>query len=167
MTALIRRIVAPLPLVAMLMAYPSAAAAMPSPPSASDPAARTGVAAPAPEVVVEHLRLRVPAAARSAWIQAERETWEPWLQARPGFLGRELLWDPQAEEGILLIRWASRQVWKAIPQAEIDAVQRRFEERAAAALGRGGGGGGGIPFELLHSGELQALHSTPAAGGGR
>jgi len=86
--------------------------------------------------VIEHLRVKVPAAARMAWLEAEQASWEPWLRAQAGFLGRELRWDAQREEGQLLIRWASRAQWHAIPRAEIEQVQERFEQLAHAALER-------------------------------
>ncbi len=86
--------------------------------------------------VSEHLRVRVPAAARQAWLEAEAASWEPWLQGQPGFLGRELHWDGVRQEGQLLIRWASREQWHAIPRDEIDAVQEHFERLAHAALER-------------------------------
>ena len=86
--------------------------------------------------VIEHLRVRVPAAARQAWLEAEAASWEPWLRAQPGFLGRRLHWDGEREEGQLLIRWASREQWHAIPRAEIEAVQECFERCAHAALER-------------------------------
>lgn len=88
--------------------------------------------------VIEHLRVKVPAAARSAWLEAEQLTWEPWLAQQQGFLGRHLHWDQEREEGQLLIRWASRQQWHAIPRAEIEAVQERFERIAHACLVRQG-----------------------------
>ena len=101
--------------------------------------------------VVEHLKVKVPAEARQAWLEAERGSWEPWLQRQPGYLGRQLLWDPSREEGTLLIRWASRQQWKAIPLAEVEAVQERFEQLARQATGRRQGN----PFPLVFEGELQ------------
>ena len=55
--------------------------------------------------VIEHLRISVPARGREAWKEAERGSWEPWLAQQTGFLGRDLLWDPETEEGTLLIRW--------------------------------------------------------------
>lgn len=100
-------------------------------------------------VVVEHLRLKVPAEARQAWIEAEQGSWEPWLTRQQGFLGRQLLWDPATEEGTLLIRWADRSSWKAIPEAEVQAVQQRFEELARRATGSGDN-----PFPLVFEGEL-------------
>ncbi|MBM5807257.1 MAG: TIGR03792 family protein [Cyanobacteria bacterium M_surface_10_m2_179] len=101
--------------------------------------------------VVEHLRVKVPAEARQAWLEAERGSWEPWLTQQPGFLGRDLLWDPEREEGTLLIRWASRAQWKAIPLAEVEAVQDRFEQLAREATGTPEGN----PFPLVFEGELQ------------
>ncbi|UPM49928.1 TIGR03792 family protein [Synechococcus sp. A10-1-5-1] len=101
-------------------------------------------------VVVEHLRIKVPAEGRAAWMQAEQGSWEPWLQQQAGFLGRELLWDSEREEGTLLIRWASKEQWKAIPEAEVEAVQERFEQLAREATGQRQGN----PFPLVFEGEL-------------
>jgi len=101
--------------------------------------------------VVEHLRLKVPAEARDAWLEAEQNSWEPWLAQQDGFLDRELLWDPEREEGTLLIRWASKDQWKAIPAPEVAAVQQRFEQLARQATGTAMGN----PFPLVFEGELQ------------
>ncbi len=101
--------------------------------------------------VVEHLRVKVPAEARQAWLEAERGSWDPWLKQQPGYLGRDLLWDPEREEGTLLIRWASRHQWKAIPVEELEAVQERFEQLARETTGTQQGN----PFPLVFEGELQ------------
>lgn len=101
--------------------------------------------------VIEHLRLSVPAQGQ-AWLEAERGSWEPWLAKQNGFLGRDLLWDPATEEGTLLIRWSSREDWKAIPTVEIEQVQTRFEQLARQAMAitqeREN------PFPLVFEGEL-------------
>jgi uncharacterized protein (TIGR03792 family) len=114
--------------------------------------------------VVEHLRVRVPAAARAAWLEAEQGSWEPWLQRQGGFLGRDLHWDSEKEEGQLLIHWASREQWLAISRQELEVVQERFERLAQAALVRLGAislpedqkSPGGNPFPLVYEGELPA-----------
>ena len=107
--------------------------------------------------VIEQLRLRVPEPHRELWLQAEASSWQPWLEQQQGFLGRDLFWDPQREEGLLLIRWTSREQWKAIPQAEVLRVQARFEAEVNQALNRPAE----APplFPLLEEGELlvQAL----------
>ena len=102
--------------------------------------------------VIEHLRLSVPEQGREAWLEAERGSWEPWLAQQMGFLGRDLLWDPETEEGTLLIRWSSRQAWKAIPSEQVAEVQDRFEQlaREARALPQEMDN----PFPLVFEGEL-------------
>ena len=102
--------------------------------------------------VIEHLRISVPAQGREAWLEAERGSWEPWLAQQTGFLGRELLWDPETEEGTLLIRWSSRQAWKAIRSEQVAEVQNRFEQlaREAMALPQEMDN----PFPLVFEGEL-------------
>ncbi|MCP9819234.1 TIGR03792 family protein [Synechococcus sp. Cruz-9H2] len=100
--------------------------------------------------VVEILRLKVPAADREAWLVAERQSWEPWLQKQSGFLERRVYWDSTSEEGVLLIRWASRQQWQGIAAAEVERVQERFDQLARRGTGRSDP----HPFPLLFSGEL-------------
>ena len=113
----------------------------------SDPDAGQNVA------VVEQLRIQVPSKDRQAWLKAERSSWEPWLNKQKGFIGRELFWDPQSEEATVLIRWSSREAWKAIPQQEVEAVQERFEQLARESTGQKTGN----PFPLVFEGELLPL----------
>jgi len=101
-------------------------------------------------VVVEFLRLQVPEENRLAWVNAEKQSWEPWLLSQKGFLGRKLFWDPNTEQAFLLISWASSHDWKSIPQFEIDLVQERFEELARNETGMSKGN----PFPLTDEGEL-------------
>lgn len=100
--------------------------------------------------VIEHLRLKVPQESREDWMVAERGSWEPWLKHQPGFLGRDLFWDPATEEGTLLIRWSSREAWKSISPAEVQRVQARFEMLACEQTGQNQGN----PFPLVFEGEL-------------
>jgi uncharacterized protein (TIGR03792 family) len=107
-------------------------------------------AAPPPALVVEQLRLKVPSDAVPAWLEAERGSWEPWLAQQPGFMRRQLFWDPQRQEGTLMIYWASRQQWQATSAEEQKQVQQRFELLARAGTGQEQGN----PFPLIFSGEL-------------
>ncbi len=139
-SGLLRRVLSLALLLAVLFSSPAQArfAAVAEPEGGDDVA------------VVEHLKLKVPEAARQAWLEAERGSWEPWLARQQGYLGRDLLWNPETEEGTLLIRWHSREAWKAIPQQEVTAVQQRFEQLAREATGQRLGN----PFPLLYEGEL-------------
>jgi uncharacterized protein (TIGR03792 family) len=100
--------------------------------------------------VVEQLRLSVPAAQRSAWLYAERNSWQPWLEQQTGYLGRQLLWEPSTELGMILIQWASRDAWKAIPSSAVETVQLQFEAYAREATGQPTGN----PFPLVAVSEL-------------
>ena len=107
-------------------------------------------AAPPPALVVEQLRLKVPSDAVPAWLEAERGSWEPWLAQQPGFMRRQLFWDPPRQEGTLMIYWASREQWQATSSEEQEQVQQRFELLARAGTGQEQGN----PFPLIFSGEL-------------
>ncbi len=105
---------------------------------------------PSSQPIVEFLRLHVPNQDRNAWLIAEQKSWEPWLKKQKGFLGRQLLWDPEAEEALLLISWASRTEWKMIPNEDIDHVQNAFEAIASDLTGREGIN----PFPIKSQGEF-------------
>lgn len=99
---------------------------------------------------IEYLRIAVPSESREAWLKAEKESWEPWLLSKKGFLGRQLLWDEKNQEAIILISWASRKDWKSILKSEIDQVQKHFEEVAREQVGSKTSN----PFPLKYEGEL-------------
>ena len=100
-------------------------------------------------MVIEELRLKVPANAKAAWLNAEKEIWDPWLSSQDGFLGRQLFWDKEKEEALILVNWKSKKLWKSIPMSEVNIVQRQFENNVKTALNIGKN-----PFELIHEGEL-------------
>jgi uncharacterized protein (TIGR03792 family) len=137
MSQLVSRLLAGLLLSLYLLAAPAALHAMVA-------------ASPERPAVVEYLRVRVPAASREAWLTAEQESWGPWLANQAGFLGRDLYWDPNREEGVLLIRWRTPDDWSRIPAEQLDAVQERFETVARRASGLSSGN----PFPLVAEGRL-------------
>ena len=101
------------------------------------------------KMVIEELRLKVPADIKAAWLKAENEIWEPWLSSQDGFLGRQLFWDKKNEEALILVTWKSKKLWKSIPMSEVNLVQQKFEDNVKAALNVGDN-----PFELIYEGEL-------------
>ena len=101
------------------------------------------------EMVVEELRLKVPADAKVAWLDAEKEIWEPWLSSQDGFLGRQLFWDKEKEEALILVNWESKKLWKRIPMSEVNMVQEKFENDVKTALNVSEN-----PFKLIYEGEL-------------
>ena len=101
------------------------------------------------EMVIEELRLKVPADLKAAWLDAENEIWEPWLSSQEGFLGRQLFWDKEREEALILVNWKSKKLWKSIPISEVNIVQAKFEDNVKTALNVSKN-----PFELIYEGEL-------------
>ena len=101
------------------------------------------------ETVIEELRLRVPADAKVEWLNAEKQIWEPWLSSQAGFLGRQLFWNKEKEEALILVNWKNKKLWKSIPISEVNKVQQEFEDNVKAALNVSQN-----PFELIYEGEL-------------
>ena len=101
------------------------------------------------EMVIEELRLKVPAVAKAAWLNAEKEIWDPWLYSQDGFLGRQLFWDKEKEEALILVTWKSKKLWKSIQMSEVNMVQGKFEDNVKKALNVNKN-----PFELIYEGEL-------------
>ena len=101
------------------------------------------------EIVIEELRLKVPADVKAVWLDAEQEIWEPWLSSQDGFLGRQLFWDKEKEEALVLVNWKSKKLWNSIPMSEVNVVQQKFEDNVKSALNLGEN-----PFKLIYEGEL-------------
>ena len=101
------------------------------------------------EMVVEELRLKVPGNLKAAWLNAEKKIWDPWLSAQDGFLGRQLFWDKDKEEALILVNWKNKKLWKSIPMSEVNVIQQKFEDKVKAALNVREN-----PFELIYEGEL-------------
>ena len=101
------------------------------------------------EMVIEELRIKVPADVKAAWLNAEEEIWKPWLSSQDGFLERQIFWDKQREEALILVNWKSKKLWKSIPMSEVNLVQEKFDEKVKTALNVRDN-----PFVLIYEGEL-------------
>ena len=108
-------------------------------------------------LVIEELRLKVPSQYKEVWLNTEKEIWlktekqiwEPWLSSQDGFLGRQLFWDKEKEEALILVNWKSKKLWKSIPMSEVNIVQEKFENNVKTALKVSEN-----PFVLIYEGEL-------------
>ena len=101
------------------------------------------------EIIIEELRLKVPADYKKIWLNAEKIIWEPWLSSQDGFLSRQLFWDKEKEEALILVNWKSKELWKSIPIKEVNEIQEKFENNVKSALNLRKN-----PFELIYEGEL-------------
>ncbi len=80
-------------------------------------------------MVIEWLQFRIPADQRERYIQLDNEIWTPFLQTCPGFLTKETWIDPTDDEAVIfIIRWRTREEWKAISEAKLAEVTSRFDE---------------------------------------
>ena len=89
------------------------------------------------EMIIEELRIKVSAEVKTAWLNAEKEIWEPWLSSQDGFLGRQLFRDKEKEEALILVNWKSKELWKSIPMSEVNVIQQKFEDNVKASLNVG------------------------------
>ena len=82
-------------------------------------------------------------------VECGKKIWDPWLSKQEGFLGRQLFWDKEKEEALILVNWKSKKLWKTIPMSEVNLVQKQFEDNVKTALNESEN-----PFKLIYEGEL-------------
>ena len=100
-------------------------------------------------LVTEELRLKVPSKFKEVWLKTEKQVWEPWLSIQDGFLGRQIFWDKEREEALILVYWKNKELWKSISMNEVNEIQKQFEENVKSSLNINVN-----PFELIYEGEL-------------
>ena len=101
------------------------------------------------DLVYEQLRLEIPSDYKTIWLKAEKDIWEPWLSNKDGFLGRQIFWDKEKEEALILVKWKNKKLWKSIPMEEVNKIQKKFEEYVLSSLNIDKN-----PFKLIFEGEL-------------
>ena len=98
-------------------------------------------------VVVELLKFEVAAEDREKYLQIDREIWTKAIAQFPGFINKEFWLNPQAPtEVILVIRWRSRQEWKAISVELLQEIERQFALKM-----------GNISYKIVDSVEYQVI----------
>ena len=101
------------------------------------------------ENVVEELRLSVPLDYKETWLKTEQEVWAPWLSKQDGFLGRQIFYNQETGEALLLVKWKNRNLWKNISDEEVNKMQKIYEETVTSSLGVETN-----PFQFIYEGEL-------------
>lgn len=83
-------------------------------------------------MVIEWLRIEVPVADQARYFAADADIWTKALACNAGFLGKEVWVRHDAPRSVnLVIRWASRDAWKAVPAGLLAETDAAFE----AAMG--------------------------------
>ena len=103
--------------------------------------------------VVEVLQMPVSAEQRQCWLEAEASQWEPWLEQQDGYRGRDLLWDPERQQAVVLVGWQSQQQWDDIPSSTINSTEEAFNAQLRQCLGVSTA----QPLPLLRAGALKPL----------
>lgn len=81
-------------------------------------------------MVIEWLKFQVSPESRDIFIQLDNEIWTPFLAQFPGFLGKEVLISPNIpHEIILVIRWETREQWKAISLDVLEVTEQTMAQR--------------------------------------
>ncbi|RUT07667.1 hypothetical protein DSM106972_019270 [Dulcicalothrix desertica PCC 7102] len=95
-------------------------------------------------MVIELLKFKVPSQRREIFISLDDEIWTTALAKYPGFLGKEVWINPNVPEEItLVIQWATREQWKAIPEKDLEPIYQQFD----TALG--------FAYQMVESSEYQ------------
>ena len=82
-------------------------------------------------------------------LKTEKKVWEPWLAIQDGFLGRQIFWDKEKEEALILVSWENKKLWKKISIEEVNKIQEKFEKNVKTSLNLNVN-----PFKLIYEGEL-------------
>ncbi|MEM6353632.1 MAG: TIGR03792 family protein [Cyanobacteria bacterium P01_D01_bin.14] len=81
-----------------------------------------------PDMVIEWLKFRMDPALRQQYIDTDSQIWTPALAEYAGFIDKVTWLDPaHADEVVFVIRWASREQWKAIGEDELTEITQRFD----------------------------------------
>ncbi len=78
-------------------------------------------------VIVEELTLLVAEADLEGFLEADARIWTSFLAAQPGFIRKEV-WVPadRPDTIVIMVWWESRELWKAITEEQVLAVDREM-----------------------------------------
>ena len=86
-------------------------------------------------MVIEELTFTMDPTIVAAYLARDAEVWTAFLAEQPGFVGKEV-WLPADRPGtvVLVIRWETRDHWKAITPEQCAAVDACMGELQAESL---------------------------------
>ena len=78
-------------------------------------------------MVIEWLGFEVKPELREKFIKEDEKIWTAALNSQDGFLGKEVWLDPRLEDRVyFVIRWQTRQQWKAVPMDLLVETEAEF-----------------------------------------
>ncbi len=80
-------------------------------------------------MVIEWLKFKVDPKIRERFVERDQAIWTKTLARQPGFLGKEIWINPDSpDEIILVIRWQTREQWKAIAEELLAETEQKFQD---------------------------------------
>lgn len=80
-------------------------------------------------MVIEWLTFEMAPEDRQRFIEKDTEIWTTALQQYPGFVSKEIWIDPALSNRVIeVIRWSTREAWKAISEEELETVSQQFDQ---------------------------------------
>ena len=84
-------------------------------------------------MIIEWLGFSVKPELREKFIAEDREIWTPILTKADGFLSKEVWFDPANNDRVfIIVRWESREQWKAIPSELLATTDQKFAQAMGA-----------------------------------
>ena len=78
-------------------------------------------------MIIEWLGFAVKPQLREKFVTQDREIWTPIIAKAAGFLGKEVWYDPARSDRVfMIIRWQSREQWKAISPSLLEETEQQF-----------------------------------------
>lgn len=102
-------------------------------------------------MVIEWLTFEMAPANRQAFIEVDTEIWTAALRRYSGFISKEVWLDPTLDKTVtLVIRWSTREAWKAISESDLAEISERFDQAI------------GFTYQMIESREFQ-IRRFPAS----
>lgn len=78
-------------------------------------------------MIIEWLGFAVKPKFREKFIIQDRDIWTPILANVAGFVSKEIWFDPARDDRVyIVVRWQSREQWKAISHKLLEETEKRF-----------------------------------------
>ncbi|MGY6529321.1 MAG: TIGR03792 family protein [Cyanobacterium sp.] len=98
-------------------------------------------------MVIEWLKFEVYSEYHDFFLEQDKLVWTDALKKYEGFVDKQVWARAENEDEIIfVIRWASRELWKAIPTQDLALIDVEFQNAM-----------GNIPFRMLESREFRVI----------
>lgn len=81
-------------------------------------------------MIIELLKFKVSQKVQKKFIELDKKIWTSMLKNCDGFIDKEVwISAEKPEEIICVVRWKSRQQWKAISDSQLQVTEKNFAEK--------------------------------------